>query len=70
MPGTVTDSMKEIVENEKAMNQSALEKIKENNERIKEIREKASREHRDISVAEAQMISDLSKIQLNNMLIH
>ena len=61
LPGTVTDSMKEIVENEKAMNQSALEKIKENNERIKEIREKASREHRDISVAEAQMISDLSK---------
>ncbi|EPI2200601.1 phage tail tape measure protein [Enterococcus hirae] len=61
LPGTVTDSMKEIVENEKAMNQSALEKIQENNERIKEIREKASREHRDISVAEAQMISDLSK---------
>lgn len=61
LPGTVTDSMKEIVENEKEMNQSALEKIKENNERIKEIREKASREHRDISVAEAQMINDLSK---------
>lgn len=61
IPGTVTDSMKEIVENEKEMNQSALKKIKENNERIKEIREKASREHRDISVAEAQMINDLSK---------
>ncbi|OTO54099.1 phage tail tape measure protein [Enterococcus faecium] len=61
LPGTVTDSMKEIVENEKEMNQSALEKIQENNDRIKEIREKASKEHRDISVAEAQMISDLSK---------
>lgn len=58
---TVTDSMKEIVENEKELNQSALEKIQENNDRIKEIREKASQEHRDISVAEAQMISDLSK---------
>lgn len=61
LPGTVTDSMKEIIENEKEMNQSALEKIQENNDRIKEIREKASKEHRDISVAEAQMISDLSK---------
>lgn len=61
LPGTVTDSMKEIVENEKEINQSALEKIQENNDRIKEIREKASKEHRDISVAEAQMISDLSK---------
>ena len=58
---TVTDSMKEIVEIEKELNQSALEKIQENNDRIKEIREKASQEHRDISVAEAQMISDLSK---------
>lgn len=61
LPGSVTDSMKQIVENEKDMNQSALEKIQENNERIKEIREKSSKEHRDISVAEAQMISDLSK---------
>ncbi|HGF7174117.1 phage tail tape measure protein [Enterococcus hirae] len=61
LPGTVTDTMKQIVENEKEMNQSALENIQENNERIKEIREKASQEHRDISVAEAQMISDLSK---------
>ncbi|MEJ4953339.1 phage tail tape measure protein [Enterococcus faecium] len=61
LPGTVTDSMKEIIENEKEMNQSALEKIQGNNDRIKEIREKASKEHRDISVAEAQMISDLSK---------
>lgn len=61
LPGSVTDSMKQIVENEKDMNQSALEKIQENNERIKEIREKSSKEHRDIIVAEAQMISDLSK---------
>ena len=61
LPGSVTDSMKQIVENEKEMNQSALAKIQENNDRIKEIREKASKEQRDISVAEAQMISDLSK---------
>lgn len=61
LPGTVTDSMKEIVENEKEMNQSALDKIKENNERVKEIREKASKENRNISIAEAQMISDISK---------
>ena len=43
LPGTVTDSMKEIVENEKEINQSALEKIQENNDRIKEIREKRQR---------------------------
>lgn len=61
LPGTVTDTMKQIVENEKEMNQSALENIQENNERIKEIREKASKENRDISIAEAQMISDISK---------
>lgn len=61
LPGTVTDTMKQIVENEKEMNQSALKNIQENNERIKEVREKASKENRDISIAEAQMISDISK---------
>lgn len=61
LPGTVTDSMKEIVENEKEMNQSALDKIQENNERIKEIRENAAKANRDISISEAQMISNISK---------
>ncbi|WP_458523897.1 phage tail tape measure protein [Vibrio parahaemolyticus] len=61
LPGTVTDSMKEIVENEKEMNQSALDKIKENNDRVKEIRENAAKENRDISISEAQMISNISK---------
>ncbi|MGG5359334.1 hypothetical protein IGI57_000278 [Enterococcus sp. DIV0213j] len=61
LPSTVSDSMKEIVENEKQENQSALERIKSNNDEIKKIREKAASEHRDINVVEAKMIRDLSE---------
>ncbi|EFQ17413.1 phage tail tape measure protein [Enterococcus faecalis] len=61
LPGTVTDSMKEIIENEKKLNQSAVEEIQSNNKQIQEIRQRAANENRQLSVSEAQMISDLSK---------
>ncbi|MBE9854485.1 phage tail tape measure protein [Enterococcus faecalis] len=61
LPGTATDSMKEIIENEKKLNQSAVEEIQSNNKQIQEIRQRAANENRQLSVSEAQMISDLSK---------
>ncbi|HHD1561559.1 TPA: phage tail tape measure protein [Enterococcus faecalis] len=61
LPGTATDSMKEIIENEKKLNQSAMEEIQSNNKQIQEIRQRAANENRQLSVSEAQMISDLSK---------
>lgn len=61
LPGTATDSMKEIIENEKSMNQSAIETIQANNKQIQEIRKRAANENRQLSINEAQMISDLSK---------
>lgn len=61
LPGNATDAMKELVENEKKINQDSLETIQANNARIQEIRQKASNENREISIAEAKMISDLSK---------
>lgn len=61
LPGTATDSMKEIVENEKKINQSAVEEIQSNNKQIQEIRQRAANENRQLSVSEAQMINDLSK---------
>lgn len=61
LPGTATDSMKEIIENEKSMNQSAIETIQAKNKQIQEIRKRATNENRQLSVSEAQMISDLSK---------
>lgn len=41
LPGTATDSMKEIIENEKKLNQSAVEEIQSNNKQIQEIRQRA-----------------------------
>ncbi|EHH1612968.1 phage tail tape measure protein [Enterococcus sp. C1(2024)] len=61
LPGTATDSMKKIIENEKKLNQSAVEEIQSNNKQIQEIRQRAANENRQLSVSEAQMISDLSK---------
>ncbi|WP_445448940.1 phage tail tape measure protein [Enterococcus faecalis] len=61
LPGTATDAMKEIIENEKKLNQSAVETIESNNKRIQEIRQRAANENRQLSFSEAQMISDLSK---------
>ena len=61
LPGTATDSMKEIIENEKKINQSAVEEIESNNKQIQEIRQRAANENRQLSVSEAQMINDLSK---------
>lgn len=61
LPGTATDSMKEIIENEKKINQSAVEEIQTNNKQIQEIRQRAANENRQLSVSEAQMINDLSK---------
>ncbi|MGZ7412965.1 hypothetical protein ACXWS3_09295, partial [Streptococcus pyogenes] len=47
--------------NEKKLNQSAVEEIQSNNKQIQEIRQRAANENRQLSVSEAQMISDLSK---------
>ena len=38
-----------------------MEEIQSNNKQIQEIRQRAANENRQLSVSEAQMISDLSK---------
>ena len=61
LPASVDEATRTMVEDEKEKTESALAEIQNNNDRIAEIRQKASQNNRELSVQEAQIISDLAK---------
>ena len=60
LPETVSDTMEQIVTDEKERNERSLATVEENNAHIKALREKASNENRELTVSEAKQIQDLS----------
>lgn len=61
LPASVDEATRTMVEDEKEKTESALAEIQNNNDRIAEIRKNASQNNRELSVQEAQIISDLAK---------
>ena len=61
LPQSVQDAMKEVAESEEETLGHSLSKIKDNNEEIKKIRERAANQNRDLTVSELQQIQDLMK---------
>ncbi|HBL3580025.1 TPA: phage tail tape measure protein [Enterococcus faecium] len=61
LPQSVQDAMKEVAESEEETLGQSLSKIKDNNEEIKKIRERAANQNRDLTVSELQQIQDLMK---------
>ncbi|MEO1783240.1 phage tail tape measure protein, TP901 family, core region [Enterococcus diestrammenae] len=60
LPETVSDTMEQIVTDEKERNERSLATVEENNAHIKALREKASNENRELTISEAKQIQDLS----------
>lgn len=60
LPETVSDTMEQIVTDEKERNERSLATVEENNAHIKALREKASNENRELTLSEAKQIQDLS----------
>lgn len=60
LPETVSDTMEQIVTDEKERNERSLAAVEENNAHIKALREKASNENRELTLSEAKQIQDLS----------
>ncbi|MGK3879515.1 hypothetical protein ABI055_14795, partial [Enterococcus faecium] len=54
LPQSVQDAMKEVAESEEETLGQSLSKIKDNNEEIKKIRERAANQNRDLTVSELQ----------------
>ncbi|WP_424685147.1 phage tail tape measure protein [Enterococcus sp.] len=61
LPASVDQATREMLEQENQEAQKALEVIQQNNDRIAEIRQDASQNNRELSAAEAKIISDLAK---------
>lgn len=61
IPSTVSDTLNDLIEEEKAEAETALEIVQQNNERIKKIRDNASKHNRDLSISEAKQLQDLAK---------
>jgi hypothetical protein len=61
LPDTVSDSLKQMVTDEKETAEEALKTVQENTERISEIKQRASKDNREISASEAKIIQDLAK---------
>ncbi|OTN77070.1 phage tail tape measure protein, TP901 family, core region [Enterococcus sp. 8G7_MSG3316] len=61
LPNSVNSSVSEMVEDEKAKAESALQTVQDNTSRITEIKKAASNSNREISVSEAKIIQDLAK---------
>ena len=61
LPDSVNSSVSEMVEDEKAKAESALQTVQDNTSRITEIKKAASNNNREISVSEAKIIQDLAK---------
>lgn len=61
LPASVDSATREMVEDEKVKTEESLEIIQQNNDRIADIRKQASKNNRELSAAEAKIISDLAK---------
>lgn len=61
LPESVSDSLKQMVKDEKESAEGALKTVQENTERITEIKKNASKNNREISASEAKIIRDLAK---------
>ncbi|MBP1040363.1 phage tail tape measure protein [Vagococcus sp. BWB3-3] len=61
LPASIDSSLKESIELEKANAESSLEIIQQNNDRIADIRKKASDDNRELNISEARIIQDLAK---------
>lgn len=61
LPESVSDSLKQMVTDEKESAEGALKTVQENTERITEIKKNASKNNREISASEAKIIRDLAK---------
>uniref|UniRef100_UPI0035E0BC6F hypothetical protein n=1 Tax=Enterococcus gallinarum TaxID=1353 RepID=UPI0035E0BC6F len=61
LPESVSDSLKQMVKDEKESAEGALKTVQENTERITEIKKNASKNNREISASEAKIIWDLAK---------
>lgn len=61
LPASVDSATREMVEQEKKKTEESLEIIQQNNDRITEIRKRATDNNRELSIAEGQIIADLAK---------
>ncbi len=61
LPVSVDSATREMVEQEKKKTEESLEIIQQNNDRITEIRKRATDNNRELSIAEGQIIADLAK---------
>lgn len=61
LPNSVDDATKQIIEEEKKEAETALKTIQENSTKISEIKNNASMNDRQVSIAEAKIIQDLAK---------
>lgn len=61
LPETVRSTLTELLSEDKKQAQESLKVVEDNNKRIQEIRERASKNNRDLTVAESKMILDINK---------
>lgn len=61
LPETVAGTVGEVLAEDKKMLEENLEVVRQHNERISEIRQNAANNNREVSIAEAQQIQNLSR---------